>query len=71
MPKSPNREELIIVANTAEAIKKSLEDAYAKAEAEWGEANPARLEQLKHNIDTASMAVDHLATEVPYKPEGN
>ena len=21
-------------------------------------------------IDTAAMAVDHLATEVPYKPEG-
>jgi hypothetical protein len=60
------------MADTAQnAIKKSLDDAYEKAKAEWGEDNPARLEQLKSHLDTASMAVDHLATEVPYKPEGN
>ena len=54
------------MADTADAIKKSLEDAYQKAADEWGESNPGRLEQLKSHIDTAVMAVDHLATETPY-----
>lgn len=54
-----------------DALKQDLASVYEQAESEWGEDNPARLAQLKHHLDTAAMAVDHLATETPYKPEGN
>jgi hypothetical protein len=47
-------------------VQKALADAYKAAKKEWPD-NPARLEQLKSHLDTASMAVDHLATETPYQ----
>lgn len=46
-------------------VQKALADAYKSCEKEWPD-NSARLEQLKSHLDTASMAVDHLATETPY-----
>jgi hypothetical protein len=51
-------------------LKAQLTDVYDRAAAEWGESNPDRVAQLKHFVDTASMIVDHAATETPYRPEG-
>lgn len=36
------------------------------AQAQFGSVNPGRVDQLASAIDTASMAVDYLFTEVPY-----
>ena len=51
--------------NLETTLKKTLADVYKQAASEW-KGNPARLEQLKSHLDTASMAVEHLANETPY-----
>lgn len=44
-----------------------LDDVIEAADAEYGESNPGRVEQLRSALSTARMAVEHLATETPYR----
>jgi len=54
----------------ADDLTEDLEDIYQAAAQEWGQSNPARLEQLRAHLTTAAMVIGHLATETPYTTPG-